>query len=166
MKALRYIVPSIAAVLLAAVAGRAIDPGTMILRNGTKSMPMGFYVRKPYGEPITGAVIALRPPAVALEHGWPADLPLLKTVAAVGGDMVCSDGHLLTINNDYIAFVVSRLPNGTPLPVWKGCRALQADEVFPLALGVPDSFDGRAYGPVKVSDLVGVFAPVWTWEAF
>jgi type IV secretory pathway protease TraF len=166
MKALRYIIPSIAVVLLAAVAGRAIDPGTMILRNGTKSMPLGFYVRDPSGEPTTGAVIAFRPPAIALAHGWPADIPMLKRVVAVGGDKVCTDGGVLAVNDVWLGLVLDRLPNSRPLPVWKDCRVLQADEVFPFATGLPDSFDGRAYGPVNVSDLVGVFVPVWTWEAF
>jgi type IV secretory pathway protease TraF len=163
MKALRYIIPSVAVVLLAAAVGQAVDPKAVVLRNVTKSMPLGWYVRNPLGEPGKGAVIAFAPPAIAIAYGWPASIPLLKRVAAVGGDKVCSDGKVLAVNDDErIGLVMSRLPNGRPVPVWTGCQVLRPDQVFPIATGLPDSLDGRAYGPIKVADIIGVFLPVWT----
>lgn len=162
MRALRYVVPSVAVVLLTAVAGYLVNPQTMVFRNITPSMPLGWYLRNPVGEPVKGAIIAFKPPAIALVHGWPADIPLLKHVAAAGGDKVCSDGKAVAVNDQFIGSVMTRLPNGRPLPVWKGCQVLLDDQVFPIATGIPDSFDGRAYGPIKTADVIGVFWPVWT----
>jgi type IV secretory pathway protease TraF len=164
MRALRYVVPSVAIVLLADVAGYLVNPQTMVYRNVTKSMPLGWYVRNPVGAPTKGAIIAFHPPAIALAYRWPADVPLLKRVAAVGGDKVCSDGKVLAVNDVTVGRVLDRLPNGHLLPVWKGCQVLPDDQVFPIATGIPDSFDGRAYGPIKTADVIGVFLPVWTLE--
>lgn len=162
MKALRYIIPSVALVLLTAAAGHAVDAKAVVLRNVTKSMPEGWYIRNPLGQPAPGSVIAFRPPAIALVHGWPADVPLLKRVAAAGGDKVCSDGKTMAVNDTWRGPVMLRLPNGRPLPVWIGCQVLRFDQVLPIATGLPDSFDGRAYGPISTADILGVFVPVWT----
>jgi type IV secretory pathway protease TraF len=39
---------------------------------------------------------------------------------------------------------------------------LQAGEVFLLMEGVPDSFDGRYFGPVTTAAIVGRLVPLWT----
>ena len=51
---------------------------------------------------------------------------------------------------------------GRSLPVWKGCRTLRAGEVFLLNANVPDSFDGRYFGPVSATAITGRAEPLWT----
>ncbi len=50
---------------------------------------------------------------------------------------------------------------GRPLPNWTGCRTLAEDEVFLLMEGVPDSFDGRYFGPVPMTAIIGKLASLW-----
>jgi type IV secretory pathway protease TraF len=47
------------------------------------------------------------------------------------------------------------------LPVWQGCHTVQSDEVFLMNVGVPDSFDGRYFGPVPDSTIIGGATPLW-----
>jgi type IV secretory pathway protease TraF len=89
-------------------------------------------------------------------------MPLLvKPLAAGAGDHVCVTDHL-TINGQRIAPVFDTAPDGMPLPRWRECRILAAGEWFTYAPRILDSLDGRYYGPVRETDLVGVFQPVWT----
>jgi type IV secretory pathway protease TraF len=30
---------------------------------------------------------------------------------------------------------------------------------------IPNSFDSRYYGPVHRRDILGVYAPIWIWDA-
>jgi type IV secretory pathway protease TraF len=48
------------------------------------------------------------------------------------------------------------------LPVWRGCRRIAAGEVFLMNGNVPDSLDGRYFGPLAVSAVIGRARPVWT----
>ena len=40
----------------------------------------------------------------------------------------------------------------------------RAGEVFLMNPGVPDSLDGRYFGPLPASSIIGRAAPVWTDE--
>jgi hypothetical protein len=117
----------------------------------------------------------LRPEAVigyhsALElHGY-ADgrmgylhqVPILKQIAAGEGDVVCTRAGALSINGRWRAPVFVHDPRGATLPQWRGCRALLKGEFFVFSNRIPNSFDSRYYGPVKVDQIMGVFEPVAT----
>ena len=47
------------------------------------------------------------------------------------------------------------------LPLWVGCRRLQRGELFLLGTR-PDSLDGRYFGPLPASGLIGTAHPVAT----
>lgn len=140
-----------------------------VLINESPSLPRGLWLRD---APITpdrplrrGDVVAVpqppevRPVLAAL--GVPADLPLLKRVAAVGGDRVCADGRGLVAPFRTVR-VTQRDGLGRPLPTWTGCRALGPDEV--LLLGdTAASFDGRHFGPVPKDRLLGRYRELLTW---
>ena len=101
---------------------------------------------------------------LAAERGYlPAGVPLVKRVAALAGDMVCGAGAAIRINGRQVAERLSADLRGRPLPAWEGCRLLHGGEVFLLMEGVPDSFDGRYFGPVETTAIIGRLVPLWTW---
>jgi conjugative transfer signal peptidase TraF len=138
---------------------------TLFAWNYTPSMPEGLYVRAVRDRPAVGKIIAFpAPPSVvdyARRRGHTGDMPLLvKPLAAGPGDHVCVTGHL-AINGRRVAPVLDAGPDGVPLPRWNGCRTLEPGEWFTYAPRLPNSLDGRYYGPVREADIVGVFRPVW-----
>lgn len=136
----------------------------LALVNESPSLPRGLYGRT--GEAVTrGVTVAIPQPEAVRPYlaslGMPADTLLIKRVAAGAGDRVCVQDQVLTTPGGRRAVLVQdRL--GTVLPVWSGCRRLAADELFLLGDTV-GSFDSRYFGPVKRSEVRGVYREVWTW---
>ena len=91
----------------------------------------------------------------------PVGVPLLKRVAARPGALICRRGATVTIEGRTVAIAHASDSHGRPLPVWRGCRVLRADELF-LLNAVPDSLDGRYFGPIPASGLIGRAAPFLT----
>lgn len=146
-----------------AIAGAAQPPFALI--NESASVPTGLYRRSLDGQPRAGRLVAIAPPPAARAYlaglGAPPDTRLLKRVAAVGGQHVCRRGAVLRAPDRDVA-VMTRDRRGAPLPVWRGCRALGPDEL--LVLGdTPTSFDGRYFGPVRRSAVLGVYEEVMRW---
>lgn len=153
---------AVTAPLLPVVAGAM---PTLALVNETRSLPRGLYLRR-FGEEIRrGATAAANQPEAARGYlgslAAPADMLLLKRVAAIGGDLVCStDGRVSTPAGDVGVLAQDR--RGAVLKAWTDCRRLEADEVFLLG-ETEDSFDSRYFGPVNRSELRGAFRVVVTW---
>jgi conjugative transfer signal peptidase TraF len=146
----------------------ALDPAPHLVWNASASAPLGLYWvdRDRSAEP--GDFVLTWPPeevrAFAVARGYlPANVPLVKRVAAMTGDVVCAFSGIVVINDRVVAETLVIDGEGRPLPSWNECRALQEDEVFPLMEGVPDSFDGRYFGPVTTAEIVGRLVPLWTW---
>jgi type IV secretory pathway protease TraF len=142
---------------------RASPP--LALVNESPSLPKGLYLRSLDQAPRPGGVVAVEPPAFARRYlaslGMPASVPLLKRVAAVGGERVCRRGAELS----WAGRTAVALPHdrrGASLPVWSGCRRLGADEL--LVIGdTATSFDSRYFGPVRRSSLIGVYVEALRW---
>jgi type IV secretory pathway protease TraF len=123
--------------------------------NASKSVPIGLYRVQPVGRLVVTELVAVRPPeplATFLDlNGYlPIGVPMLKRVLALPGiDM----GEAL-----------SRDSRGRPLPVWQGCRAVGADELFLMNWQSEDSLDGRYFGFVPNSSVIGKALPVWIRE--
>jgi conjugative transfer signal peptidase TraF len=138
-------------------------PGAFVW-NFTPSVPLGLYhidaaVWAP-GDRVavrpTGRVADILLRVGVLEHGR----LLLKHVAAAGGDIVCRDGETVSVNGAVVAHAKAVDSRGIRLPGWSGCQRLEAHQV--LLLGeMPESFDGRYFGPVDTIDIVGRIAPVF-----
>ncbi len=143
----------------------ANDGPALALINESPSVPRGLYIRVIGAEPRRGDTVALPQPALARAYlgglGMPADVRLLKRIAAVEHDRVCQAGDRLTVADRSVT-VRSRDSRGTALVGWRGCRRLAAGEVFLLG-DTPGSFDSRYFGPVRVSELDGVFRETLTW---
>lgn len=141
-------------------------PAPLVIYNASASAPIGFYYVLP-PQPIRRGdlVLAHTPESVrqlaAARHYLPADVPLVKRVAAVAGDTVCAANRAVTIDGQHVAeqLAVDRL--GRPLPDWSGCRTLRPGQIFLLMEGVPDSFDGRYFGPIPVRAVIGRLVPLW-----
>src|SRR3546814_3482034 len=83
----------------------------------------------------------------ARRHYLPANVPLLKSVAARKGSEVCALGPAIFIDGRLTATRKKVDRQGRPLPWWHGCERLHQGRLF-LLMGHPDSFDGRYFGPV------------------
>ena len=160
--------PAAAAAVLASIAAVApfgtADP--VLLINTTPSEPEGLYLVT-RGPPAPGRLIAFRTPAAAFPYAdarlsYLHHMPMLKSVAAVPGDEVCTLGGRLRINGRDRAGIVARDPRGAALPHWAGCRRLTPGELFVFSSHAPNSFDSRYFGPVRISAVIGVYTPFLT----
>ena len=53
---------------------------------------------------------------------------------------------------------------GRALPVWQGCRVIADGAVFLMNWQSADSFDGRYFGVLPTSAIIGTAEPLWTGE--
>ena len=143
-----------------------VDPLPRIIWNASASAPIGLYRIQPDRDPPTGALVAVTPPR-GLER-WlsgrgylPEGVPLLKHVAAKGGQRVCRIGAAVSVDGQPVAIARSRDGRGRPLPVWRGCRTLAAGELLLLNPAVPDSLDGRYFGPLSAAAVIGTATPLY-----
>src|SRR5690606_14448693 len=127
--------------------------------------PQGFYlVVEPW--PLRRGALVL----VALPDNWQAwamerryigpEVPLVKRVAALGADHVCTRGDALFVNGRRQAFILQRDGQGRRLPSWRGCRSLAADE-FLVLMPAEASLDGRYFGPLQRGQIIGRLEPLW-----
>lgn len=144
-------------------------PTLRLVWNVTASVPVGLYSIVPEPAQHRGELVAVRPSPslaryMASRRYVEAGALLVKPVAAVVGQQVCRLGATITIDGKMVATARATDRAGRPLPVWRGCRRLSAGTVFLLAPAVPASFDGRYFGPVATSAVVGRALPLWAWS--
>ncbi len=156
------LIPVAGLAVIAASANRAPD---LALVNESPSLPEGLYVRQTGASIAPGSVVAIaQPPSIRpylASLGMPAEVKLIKRVAAVGGDRICAeDGAVQTPLR--VSPVLEHDRRGVALPVWRGCRTLAPDELFLLG-DTPGSFDSRYFGPVRRSEVDGVYKETLTW---
>lgn len=137
--------------------------------NASKSVPIGLYHVQPVGRLVVTELVAVRPPeplATFLDlNGYlPIGVPMLKRVLALPGQMVCRKRLTISVDGIDMGDALSRDSRGRPLPVWQGCRAVGADELFLMNWQSKDSLDGRYFGFVSNSSVMGKALPVWTRE--
>ncbi len=140
-------------------------PAPWLVWNASASAPVGLYRVLP-GNAVRGDLVLVRTPCsvrqLAAERGYlPQNVPLVKRVAAQGGDVVCAAGDVISVNGLAVAQRLARDRLGRPLPAWIGCQTLEPDDVFLLMEDVTGSFDGRYFGPVPRAAIIGRLAPLW-----
>ena len=126
--------------------------------NGSKSAPLGFYWIDQQAAIRQELVLVHVPNRVRdlverLQY-LPPGIPLIKRVIGIAGDTICRRGLTILINNVTVADARMNDSKGRVLPNWQGCQVLANDEVF-LLQDHPQSFDGRYFGPVKRSLIIG-----------
>ncbi|MGX5805275.1 S26 family signal peptidase [Bradyrhizobium sp. Arg314] len=163
--------PMIVSAMLAS-AGLVVAPAwskhaPWLIWNASASVPIGLY-RVELGRALNvGDLAVIEPPEplagfLAERRYLPRGVPLLKRVLALGGDAVCRRGRAIIVGRVTYGFARERDSRGRPLPTWQGCRVIGAREVFLMNRGIADSFDGRYFGPLPTTAVVGRAVPVWT----
>lgn len=99
----------------------------LVVYNASGSAPLGFY-RLENRLPRRGEMAIIKPPpAVELmliaSQILPPSVPLVKQVAAIGGDDVCRSDQpngTVSINGKVVVETFDKDRDGRPLPVWSG----------------------------------------------
>lgn len=135
-----------------------IDLPKRLVYNGSASSRIGFYWID--DEPVGLGEFVLMSASenvrklIETRHYLPANVPLIKRIVGVGSDEICRYGRNVLVNGIGMGIAKSEDSFGLPLPVWQGCRILADDQIFVLNFH-PDSFDGRYFGPVDRSLVIG-----------
>lgn len=144
-------------------------PDVRFIWNASASLPVGLYRIEHGGALLVGDIAVVMPPDDLADflhqrRYLPKGLPLLKRVLALGGTEVCRVRSAITAYGMSYGRAREYDTQGRPLPVWKGCRTLNDGEAFFMNWERPDSFDGRYFGPLPVSAVIGRAIPIWTTE--
>lgn len=145
------------------------QPPTLLVWNPSASAPVGLYRLSSELAVRRGDMVVAWTPQPARElaarrHYLPANVPLVKRVAAVAGDQVCADGGAVSINGRRVATRLRSDAAGRRMPWWNGCRRLVVGEHF-LLMGHSSSFDGRYFGTTRGNDLIGRAELLWATPA-
>lgn len=152
------------------VAAAAVIPtSTRLVWNVSASAPIGLYRIDPAERLEVPDLVAVMPPEpledFMVERGYIGrDVPLLKRVMGRPGQRVCRTGHAITVDDIPLGEARDRDSRGRPLPVWHGCRRVRPDELFLMNIDVPDSLDGRYFGPLPATTVIGRAIPLYTDE--
>lgn len=140
-------------------------PPVLLVWNISSSAPVGLYRLHPRDPVRPGDMVVSRTPEpvrtlAAERHYLPANVPLVKRVAASRGDHVCAAGRSISINGRRVARRQERDGAGRPMPWWNGCRHLRRGEYL-LLTDSPLSFDGRYFGVSRATDILGRTELLW-----
>jgi conjugative transfer signal peptidase TraF len=160
----------IALVVIAVIASFILF-GHRLIVNRTHSLPIGLYYWSDV--PIKkGSIVLFKPDQnfgpqqLGFGRGYESrELPLLKRVVALEGDIVSVSSSGVSINGQV-------LPNSAPLFHDEAGRplamaqldhfTLRPDQAFLMGV-TPTFWDSRYFGPVSLSRCSGSFVPVLTW---
>jgi conjugative transfer signal peptidase TraF len=147
----------------------AAKPAANYIWNVSESVPTGLYRLRPAGKLVVTELVAVQPPeslAAFLDEGGylPRGIPMLKRVLALPGQTVCRDRLTVTVDNIEMGTAREHDRRGRTLPVWQGCRVLAEGEIFLMNWQSADSLDGRYFGVLPASAIVGRAEPLWTDE--
>jgi conjugative transfer signal peptidase TraF len=155
-----------AAMLLSTIAAK---PPTHYIWNISESVPISLYQIQPTGRLFVTELVAVEPPealATFLADGQflPSGIPMLKRVLALPGQTVCRDQLTVTVDETEMGAAREHDSRGRPLPVWQGYRVVADGEVFLMNWQSADSLDGRYFGALPASAIIGKAEPLWTRE--
>ena len=137
-----------------------------LVYNASDSVPVGWYRISQVTSLVPGDLVLVHLPSkvrsLAAQRGYlPANMPLLKTVAAMAPQQVCVVGNQVRIDGVVVARRLKWDLQDRALPAWQACRRLVGDELFLLSSSNPASFDSRNFGPVSVDAVIGRAQPLW-----
>jgi conjugative transfer signal peptidase TraF len=145
------------------------QPATKYIWNASESVPAGLYLVRPTARPAVTQLVVVEPPeplATFLAEGGylPRGIPLLKRVLALHGQTVCRDQLTITVDKIWVGEAREGDRRGRPLPIWQGCHVIADGEVFLMNWQSADSLDGRYFGALPTSAIIGRAEPLWTGE--
>lgn len=144
----------------------ALPPAPRLVWNASASAPIGLYAVSPGAEIDPGDMVIARVPEplrmmAARRRYIPANVPLVKRVAAAAGDEVCALRDQIFVNGEPVAARRSTDAQGRPMPWWTGCVRLQRRQLFLLMADSLASFDGRYFGVTEGRSVVGKARLIW-----
>jgi conjugative transfer signal peptidase TraF len=142
------------------------NPDPVLLWNASASAPVGLYRVHSIDKLGAAELVVARLPApladLVEEGGYlPHGVPLIKRVLGLTGQIVCRFGLTVTVDEINAGSARERDHLGRKLPAWQGCHKLTDNEVFLMNWDEPASLDGRYFGPLPVSSIIGRAAPLW-----
>jgi conjugative transfer signal peptidase TraF len=163
----------ILALMCSGAAAAAVPPrigaAPGLVWNVSASVPIGLYLVTPPDRLRVTDLVVVEPPRevadfLAERSYLPRSVPLLKRVLALPRQTVCRRN--LTIIVDGIEVGAARESDHLEraLPVWQGCRLIADDMIFVMNWQSPNSLDGRYFGPIPITSVVGRATPLWTDE--
>ena len=156
----------VATILLLSTVGGATP---LFIWNASTSVPIGIYRVQPATRLTVTELVAVQPPdllAAFLDlNGYlPIGVPMLKRVLALPGQTVCRNGLTIAVDGVDVGDAHERDGHGRPLPAWQGCHVIADGDVFVMNWQSAGSLDGRYFGPLPASAVIGRAVPVWTDE--
>jgi conjugative transfer signal peptidase TraF len=156
-----------AAAIASSVVSTFIDLPIVAVWNASPSVPVGLYWLTPIDRLEVAQLVAVDPPDqlahFIAERGYlPRGTPLLKRVTGLPGQIVCRHDQTITVDGVTIGRALESDSKGRPMPVWRGCRSIANSQIFLMNPDVGNSLDGRYFGLVPLSSVLGLAAPLWT----
>ena len=144
-------------------------PSIHYVWNASESIPIGLYRLRPASKLSVTELVAIQPPTLLAtflgdRNYLPRGVPMLKRILALPGQTVCRDGLSITVGNVEMGQARERDSQGRPLPVWQGCRVVADGEVFFMNWQSANSLDGRYFGVLPTTAIIGRAEPLWTEE--
>ncbi len=149
-----------------------------LIYNPTSSVPTGLY--QAYQTPLKhGVIVSFCMPASSIPNGWKKrgyllgnwkgtcendNVPVIKPIAALAGDRITLNSKGATVNGHLI-------PNSRPMtedekhrpltPYPFGTYTVQPGQVWFISHYIPDSLDGRYFGPLPISVINAPIRRIW-----
>jgi conjugative transfer signal peptidase TraF len=141
-------------------------PAPRLVWNASASAPIGLYVVTPGAAVDLGDIVIARVPSpwqslAAQRHYLPANVPLVKRIAAAAGDEVCALGPEIFINGNRAAMRRATDAKHQLMLWWSGCVRLHGRQFFLLMQDSPASFDGRYFGVTEGNQVIGKARLLW-----
>lgn len=164
-----YVMATYVATLGVAVVAFLPTPLTLVW-NASASAPVGLYTIAPADRlEVTDLVAVAAPDRLArflAARGYLAEgVPLMKRVAALPGQHVCRIRGEITVDGITMGRAQDRDRLGRDLPTWSGCHIVERGDLFLMNWQSADSLDGRYFGPLPASGVIGKAMPLYTDEA-
>ncbi|MBY5841314.1 S26 family signal peptidase [Rhizobium leguminosarum] len=143
-------------------------PQKKLIWNASASAPIGLYRIEPVDQlNVTDLAVVMPPDELASfldQRGYlPKGVPLLKRVLALSGTKVCRNGKAISAYDMVYGEALECDSRGRPLPLWQGCITIKKGQAFFMNWDVPDSLDGRYFGALTLSTVIGRAVPLWTY---
>lgn len=140
-------------------------PAPKLIWNASSSVPVGLYAVRPTGALYVAELVVVTPPEplasfLAARGYLPKGVPLLKHILALPEQTVCRSGRTVTIDGSAVGQALARDRRGRSLPDWQGCRVIASGEVFLMNRRPEDSLDGRYFGPLPATAIIGRANPL------
>lgn len=169
MRRASWVMATLAATLGAGLAV-LVHPAPKWIWNASASVPIGLYAVHPAGTLHVGELLVVAPPeplaAFLAGRGYlPKGVPLLKHVLALPGHQICRTARAIVVDGVTAGEAQARDGKGRALPIWRGCRVVARGDVFLMNRRSVDSLDGRYFGALPDTAIVGQADPIWTRAA-